>query len=90
MRDEPGYLVVGRCFACGNVFTFNPHLVPSVPIDPMTKLPPDVGKTDPVRAVREPLCERCVSILNRRRAEEGREPLIVLAGAYEPMAGLPE
>ena len=87
--SEPGYVVAGRCFICRQVFTFNPHLVPSVPVDPLTQLTPDMGG-DPERARREPLCESCVNEANQGRAQRGLEPIVILAGAYDPVAGLPD
>jgi hypothetical protein len=94
-----GYFVVGRCHACGRVFSFHPHRVPSVPIDPVTALPLDVdehGKTKPIdpvaraRAVRQPICEDCIELVNERRVARGDEPIRVLAGAYDMVEGLPE
>lgn len=70
MDAGPGYtLALAACFACGETFGFNPHTVISVPIDPETNRPPDVGPEgqnvtpDPAalaRAVRMPLCHGCV------------------------------
>lgn len=83
-----GYsIVVGECFVCGRVFTFNPHHVPSVPIDPVTKLPPDMGG-DPGRARREPICRDCVERANVERVERGDAPFVVHPDAYEPVEGI--
>lgn len=80
-----GYLVVlGECFVCRRPFTFNPHLVPSIPIDPVTQRPPDLGG-DPERAQREPICESCVERVNRIRESLGEEGIRILQGAYEPI-----
>lgn len=62
----------GACWACKAVFSFDPDTVPSVPIDPQTGLPPDVGGTPPERAIRQPLCENCVAQLVTWRAEAGK------------------
>jgi hypothetical protein len=84
-----GYSVVlGRCWSCGRPFTFNPYLVPSIPIDPETRRPPDLGG-DPERAEREPLCESCVERVNVERERLGQPLVRVLPGAYEPMEGAP-
>jgi hypothetical protein len=93
-----GYFVLGRCWACKRPFMFNPTLVPSLQIDPETNLPLDVdehGHTreiDPAaaaRAVKQPICETCVERVNDVLAAKGREPIRVLAGAYEWTEGLP-
>ena len=93
-----GYFVFGECWTCGRSFTFNPHWVPSVPIDPMTSLPPDVdehGNPQPIdpeaaeRAVRRPLCETCVERANSKRVARGEKPIEVHPAAYEWVEGLP-
>lgn len=76
--------VLGPCFVCGQPFTFNPTLVPSVPIDPVTKRPPDLGG-DPERARREPVCASCVERANVLRERNGLAPFVVRPGAYEAM-----
>jgi hypothetical protein len=75
-------IALGRCWLCGRSFTFNPDRVPSVPIDPTTGVPPDVGGTDLADAVRQPLCSTCVGIVNERRKATGQDPIYVLPGAY--------
>jgi len=77
-----GFLAFGPCWLCSRGFTFAPDLVPSVPIDPETHLPPDVGHTDPQRAVRKPLCEECVVEVNEVRVRNGQAEVEVLPGAY--------
>jgi hypothetical protein len=69
---------LGPCFACKQLFGFDPDTVPSVLIDPQTGKPPDV---DPApggreRARREPLCPNCVAEINPQRAERGLPPLV--------------
>jgi hypothetical protein len=84
-----GYsIVVGRCFACRETFSFNPFHVPSIPIDPVTKLPPDMGG-DAARAQREPLCATCVERANVERAAKGLPLFDVHPDAYEPIEGMP-
>jgi len=69
---------------CGSLFTFNPHRVPSIPIDPANNLPPDLGG-DPARAVRQQLCASCMETVNANRESRGLEPWPVLPGAYDPV-----
>jgi len=52
------------------VFTFNPHLVPSIPIG----------------GVRQPVCGACVERANIERRENGRPLIEVLPGAYDTPA----
>lgn len=88
-----GYVsVASPCFTCGRIFSYNPHLVPSVPIDPQTNRPLDVnerGKEQPIdpearaRAIRQPLCRDCIALVNVRRIEKGLEPIYVSPNAYE-------
>jgi hypothetical protein len=86
-----GYsIVLGACLLCGRAFTYNPVLVPSVWVDRDTKVPPDVGGTDVADATREPLCPDCVVVVNMERRRRGTGEIVVLDGAYEPMAGWPE
>lgn len=61
---------LGPCLVCGQPFTFDPETVPSVPIDPVTGLPPDLGG-DPARARRQPLCPPCVTKANKERKARG-------------------
>lgn len=93
-----GYFATSSCYVCGRLFTFDPDLVPSVPVDPHDWLPLDVdgyGKQKPVdpaalkRSVKLPICEHCIERVNGGRAERGLEPIAVLPGAYEWVEGLP-
>lgn len=61
-------VAVGACWSCGQPFGFDPDAVPSIPIDPDTNLPPDIGDTDPERAVKQPICPVCIDEANRQRA----------------------
>jgi len=78
------FIGFGPCFLCGRNFVFDPDLVPSVPIDPETDMPPDVepkaGGAE--RAVKQPLCAQCVARVNVERKGQGREAIHVLPGAY--------
>jgi hypothetical protein len=63
-----GYLVVlGPCFACGQVFQFNAERVPSIVVD----------------GVRQPVCADCVERANPTRIANGLPPIVVLPDAYE-------
>ena len=82
-----GYaIVIGKCFGCKRMFTFNGDHVPSLWIDPVTQLPPDMGG-DPDRCKREPLCQDCVREGNEVRRRNGKEPIVVHPLAYQPMEG---
>lgn len=59
---------MGDCYGCKKVFSFNPDLVPSIPIN----------------GVREPICQDCVNTANPRRIANGLQPIVVLPGAYDP------
>lgn len=60
----------GPCFACKRPFTFNPHTVPSISIDPANGKPPDLGG-NPEAAVRQPICPSCARLANEGRAARG-------------------
>ena len=60
--------VVGECYACKRLFTFNANHVPSIPID----------------GVREPICRDCVERANPERVKNGLEPIVPHPDAYEP------
>ena len=66
--------VLGPCFMCSRVFMFDADAVTSVPIDPVTGLPPDLGG-DAARAQREPICPACCKRANVERAKTGLELL---------------
>lgn len=73
----------GPCWSCGQLFTSDPELVPSVPIDPGTGLPSDLGQHAPgAEYVRQPICRTCVERANENRRAEGRPLIDVLPGAY--------
>jgi len=79
-----GWVAVGPCFTCRQLFTFAPDLVPSVPIDPVTGCPPDINPEPGgyERAVRQPICSDCVARANDNRRASGQELIDVLPGAY--------
>jgi len=61
-----GTFALGPCWACGNLFAFNPELVPSIVVD----------------EVRQPLCLDCVGRANALRREQGQPVIVPLPGAY--------
>jgi hypothetical protein len=88
-----GYeLVLGTCWACHSPFTFNPDLVPSVPVDPETDFVLDVAPDgsaraftaeEYARAIKQPICESCIRRTNALRRESGLSEIHVLPGAYD-------
>jgi hypothetical protein len=58
---------LGPCYGCGHPFTFNPRLVPSIPI----------------KGVRMPICQTCIAVANPRREKNGLPPIVPLPGAYD-------
>lgn len=71
-----GFMVVmGECYGCGRVFTFNADLVPSIRVNAQNVPDPNA----PAR----PVCRDCVERANPRRIANGLPPIEVLSGAYE-------
>ncbi len=69
MSADTGYAFgLGACFECGQPFTFNLELVPSIR----------------VRGTKEPICRACVERANPIRVANGLDPIEILDGAYEP------
>jgi len=68
--DGPVMFVLGQCFGCRRLFTFNADLVPSISIG--------------IDGIREPICAACVAKVNPRRLANGLDPIVPLPGAYEP------
>jgi hypothetical protein len=65
-----GYVLMhGPCIACGQIFSYNPHAVPSVPVE---------GK-------RQPVCKPCITKANAERVKLGRDPHPIRPDAYEPL-----
>lgn len=54
------------CFGCGQLFSYNPMRVPSIPIN----------------GVKEPICLACVERVNPLRVAKGLEPIVPLPDAY--------
>lgn len=59
----------GVCFGCKRLFSFNPHRVPSIPIN----------------GVREPVCRECVDRVNPQRKANGLPPIVPFPDAYDPI-----
>lgn len=66
------YFVMSPCYNCKQIFSYNPHLVPS--------LPASVTST----GEKEPVCLTCVEIANPERVKRGLAEIVPLPGAYEP------
>lgn len=65
-----GYaVVIGDCFSCNRIFTFNPLRVPS---------------TRDEHGARQPICKGCIAELNGKRKEMGLPPITIADDAYEP------
>lgn len=70
--NPDGYVfVVGDCYTCGGMFTFNPVRVPSF---------------RDKSGVKQPVCRACMEYINAKRKEMGLEPFIIPADAYEPVS----
>lgn len=75
---------LANCCACGDPFSFfDPDRVPSVVIDPVTGLPPDMGG-DPTRAQKTPICPPCFGQVERKRKAAGKAPWPTPAGDWPP------
>jgi hypothetical protein len=83
MPDDPHYQAFGRCWSCGNLFGFNPHLVPSVPVDPVSNQIAEHG-------VRQPICRTCAERANVNRQASELPLWNASDEAYGPVRGLPE
>ena len=65
-----GYVMMhGFCLSCNKLFGFNPHKVPSYPIN----------------GQREPVCKECIDEANPQRIANGLDPIIPDPTAYEPI-----
>lgn len=63
--------IIGPCICCGQIFSYNPHYVPSTRI---------------FTGEREPVCENCMRGINARRVAKDLEPFPIHPEAYEPIA----
>jgi hypothetical protein len=64
-------LATSACFFCKQLFSYNPHRVPSTP--------PEWHPT------REPVCAACMARINHMRTEAGVPPFPIYPDAYEPL-----
>ena len=63
-----GYVfAMSPCFACGRVFSYNPHKVPSIRI----------------QGVKQPVCRACVERVNPMRTANGMPEIVPDPEAYE-------
>jgi len=62
-------MCMGPCLVCKNLFSFNPHRVPSYR----------------VKGEREPICESCMKRINEQRQERGQDPFPINPDAYEAL-----
>jgi hypothetical protein len=67
--------VMSACYACKRLFSYHPHLVPSLRVNAE-------GKEDP-NGTREPICRDCVEAANPRRIANGLEPITYDRRAYD-------
>lgn len=63
-----GYMfIVGPCYNCRQLMTYNPNTVPSLPVD----------------GVRQAICAACIARVNPERIKNGLAPIVIAADAYE-------
>ena len=60
--------VIGDCYGCKRIFSFNPDFVPSLRVN----------------GIKEPFCKSCIDKANPVRIANGLEPLRIHPMAYEP------
>lgn len=58
------------CLTCKQIFGYNPHKVPS---------------SSAVTGTREPICQNCINLINRKRIDIGLDPFIISPDAYKPL-----
>lgn len=78
MSDQGAYFVMSACVGCDRVFTYNPHLVPSIRVSRV-----DGQWRENPNGSKEPVCESCVRAANPIRQQNGLDPIEILPGAYE-------
>jgi hypothetical protein len=65
-----GYVfAMGTCWNCKQIFSFNPHHVPSLRVND----------------VREPICRKCIEAANVIRKANNLPPHDIMPDAYEPI-----
>jgi hypothetical protein len=69
-----GYVyVMGPCFSCRRIFSYNPKHVPSIPSH--------LSGT----GTREPVCLECINQANPHRIKNGLPPIVPHPEAYDPL-----
>ncbi len=67
-----GYaLVVGSCYTCRTIISFNPNHVPSIRDG---------------QGVRQPICRGCIEKANPARKANGLPEITIYPDAYEPIS----
>jgi hypothetical protein len=84
--DEPHHFVSSSCWVCGQLFAFDPHTVPSVPLTAHGE--PAQMQHDVVH--RKPVCRECVERINPSREAAGLALWTYTDDTYRPVPGLPE
>jgi hypothetical protein len=67
--------VTSPCISCGKLFSYHPHLVPSIRLNAERQADPN--------GTREPICRDCVERANPRRIANGLEPITYHPRAYD-------
>tara|TARA_R100000789_G_C2889292_1_gene116939 strand:- start:53 stop:316 length:264 start_codon:yes stop_codon:yes gene_type:complete len=66
-----GYaLVIGNCYVCKQMFSFNPHKVPSIRVD----------------GIKQALCSGCMKVINEKREAINLTPFEINPEAYEAIS----
>lgn len=76
-----GYMLAyGTCFGCKQLFSCNPHRVPSIRVN-------SSGQSDQ-NGNREPVCRGCIEAENELRMKNSVPQIVIATGAYEPVGGV--
>jgi hypothetical protein len=79
-----GFVALSECWVHKGIFEFDPDTVLTILIDPRTRLPTDVDADgnkitqDPAaieRSVQQPICPRCVALLDAEAVRRGMTPV---------------
>jgi hypothetical protein len=85
VTDDSRLVGIDSCLACGKGFMFDPDTVVTVPIDPVSGLPPDMGG-DPDRVVLRPVCDPCIELANPGRVRNGLPAVPPASQRYKGMS----
>ena len=83
------YFATGPCCFCDAIFTFDPELVPSIPVDERGAIAVDDAGAFKPTTFKRPICEQCMTKINRLREQHEMPAIAVLDGAYAPAEGFP-